>query len=151
MIIRKVERDDIDSFVNVYEKSYEDLKEYAYRKRREIKNYFKWLYSRDKDGFLLVEDQEPIAFVACDANWYSFFERRKVGEVHELFVLPEYRNKGIGTKLLLVALDYAKNRGRRKAELWVGERNYRARRFYKKLGFEETGSWGKWIRMVRNL
>ncbi len=152
MIIRRVKRGDIDTFVEVYEKAYKGLEEYAYTKRRDIRNYFKWLYSRDKDGFMVAEvDGRAVGFVACDTNWISMLEGEKTGEIHELFVLPEYRNRGIGSTLLLKAIEYAKEKGRTYAELWVGRTNYRARRFYKKFGFAESGEWGKWIRMTKKL
>ncbi len=150
MRIRNVRREDIDAFVKVYEEAYKGLEEYAYTKRRDIRNYFKWLYSRDKDGFMIVEDDDrAVGFVACDTNWVSIFERKKVGEIHEIFVLPEYRGKGIGTELMRLAIKYAQKKGRNVAELWVGRKNYRARKFYVKLGFKEVGEWGKWIRMVK--
>ncbi|WP_202318441.1 GNAT family N-acetyltransferase [Archaeoglobus neptunius] len=152
MIVRTVERDDISSFVEVYTKAYEGLEEYAYTRRREIRNYFKWLFSRDRDGFMVAEvDGEVVGFVACDTNWISVFERQKVGEIHELFILPEWRCRGIGSVLLGRAIEYSKSRGRRIAELWAGRTNYRARRFYSSHGFREAGEWGKWIRMIRDL
>ncbi len=150
MRIRNVRREDIDAFVKVYEEAYRGLEEYAYTRRRDIRNYFKWLYSRDKDGFMIAEDgDKAVGFVACDTNWISIFERKKVGEIHEIFVLPEYRGRGIGTELMRLAIEYARKRGRNVAELWVGRKNYRARKFYERLGFREAGEWGKWIRMVK--
>jgi ribosomal protein S18 acetylase RimI-like enzyme len=152
VLIRKAERGDIDSFVEVYAASYKGMEEYAYTKRREIRNYFKWLQSRDRDGLMVaVVDDKVVGFVACDTNWISVFERRRVGEIHELFVLPEFRGRGVGSELLKTALNYARDRKRDTAELWVGRTNYRARRFYTVHGFEEAGEWGKWVRMKRDL
>ena len=152
MIIRKVLRSDASSFVDVYEKSYRGLEEYAYTRRRDVRNYFKWLHSRDSEGFMVAEiGGTAVGFVACDANWISIFEGVRVGEIHELFVLPEWRLKGIGSALLQKALEYAVKRGRGLAELWVGRTNYRARKFYQRFGFVESGEWGKWIRMIKRL
>ncbi len=151
-MIRKVGREDLQHFVDVYIQAYRGLEEYAYTRRRDVKDYFRWLMNRDSEGFMVAEiEGRPVGFVACDANWISIFERRKVGEIHELFVLPEYRGRGIGSKLLAAAMDYARSRGRDLAELWVGRTNYRARRFYEKRGFVEKGEWGRWIRMVREI
>lgn len=152
MEIRKADRSGIDDFVRVYIESYRGLENYAYTRKRDIKNYFKWLLSRDKDGVMVaLINSEAVGFVACDTNWFSVFERKKVGEVHELFILPEYRGKGIGAKLLGKALEYARERERKVAELWVGRTNYRARRFYASQSFEEGGEWGKWVRMRKEL
>ncbi|AAB90723.1 GNAT family N-acetyltransferase [Archaeoglobus fulgidus] len=131
MEIRRADKDDLDDFVRVYVESYRGLEDYAYTRKRDVKNYFKWLLSRDKDGVMVAEiDGEAVGFVACDTNWFSIFERKKVGEIHELFVLPEFRGEGIGAKLMEKALEYALERNRKVAELWVGRTNYRARRFY---------------------
>lgn len=144
-------REDLEEFVKVYFKSYEGLEEYAYRTRRDVKSYFKWLFSRDKDGFMVAEVEDvAVGFVACDTNWIGL-EFESVGEIHEIFVLPDYRGRGIGTELLNAALTYALKKGRKVAGLWVGKTNYVARRFYKERGFREFGEFGKWIRMVRKL
>ncbi len=151
MQIRRVERRDIDDFTRIYTEAYRGLEEYAYTKRRDIRNYFKWLYSRDRDGFFVAVGDEAVGFVACDTNWISVFEGRKVGEIHELFVLPEHRGKGVGSSLLYRAISYATEKGRKKAELWVGRTNFKARKFYLRHDFREAGEWGKWIRMVKDL
>jgi len=150
--IRRAEVSDVEKFIEVYLRAYSGMEKYAYTRRRDVKNYFKWLLSRDSEGFMVAEvDGVVTGFVACDTNWFSIFERKKVGEIHELFVLPEYRGRGIGSKLLLLSVEYAAKKGRDVAELWVGKTNYRARRFYLSHGFEERGEWGKWIRMRKDL
>ncbi len=151
MKIRNANTNDLDSFVRLYQISYKNMEEYAYTRKREIKWYFKWLMKRDEYGFFVAEIKEPVGFVACDANWISFFEGKKLGEIHELFVDPDYRNRGVGRKLLDVGIEYAKSRGRELIELWVGMTNHTAKEFYKKVGFIESGVWGKWIRMIKEI
>ncbi|MBC7130859.1 GNAT family N-acetyltransferase, partial [Candidatus Bathyarchaeota archaeon] len=97
------------------------------------------------------KDGKPVAIGACDTNWFSPFDGGLVGEIHELFVHPSYRGRGIGRTLVEKAIEYARSRGRRKAGLWVGVKNYGAKEFYRKLGFEETVTLGKWTRMVRRI
>jgi|Deesub1362B_J571_1020462.scaffolds.fasta_scaffold00066_25 ribosomal protein S18 acetylase RimI-like enzyme len=154
--LRRVSLEDLKDFVRVYRDSYKDLEEYAYTKTRQIKSYFKWMFSRDKDGFIIAETKnengkEVLGFIMVDANWFSPFEMKKVGEIHELVVLPEFRKRGIGKRLVSKGFDYIKSKNRKIAELWVGYRNYYAQRFYKKLGFEERNSFGKWIRMTKEV
>lgn len=151
MIIRKVSPKDIDAFVETYTKAYEELKDYRYTSRSDVKSYFKWLYKRDKEGFLVAEiDGKVVGFAAGDSNWINL-EGERVLEIHEIFVIPEMRGKGIGKKLLERLLEYGEKKGLKLAELWVGEKNYRAIAFYKALGFKETGLWGKWLRMIKPL
>ncbi len=151
MKIRKVNPQDIEKFTEAYIKAYETFNDYKYRTRKEVKNYFKWLYKRDKDGFWVAEEKETFAgCVAGDAYWVNP-EGEKVLEIHEIFVIPEFRGRGIGTMLLEKILSYGIEQGKKLAELWVGKTNYSAIKFYKKFGFKEAGVWGKWLRMLKSL
>jgi len=151
MKIRQVKLNDINDFIETYVKAYEELENYKYKTRKEIKNYFKWLYNRDKEGFLVAEENnKAVGFAAGDANWINL-EGEKVLEIHEIFVLPEFRKKGVGSKLLNEILSYGIKKGRRLAELWVGKTNYKAIDFYKRFGFKKAGKWGKWLRMIKSL
>jgi len=149
--IRNVMSKDAKVFVRLYATSYRGLEEYAYTNKKDIKRYFYWLLSRDPKGFFIVELNEPIGFIACDANWFSRFEGEVLGEIHELFVHPKYRGQGIGRLLVDRAIEYLKSRGRRTIGLWVGIKNFHAKKFYKKMGFIETISAGKWIRMIKRI
>jgi ribosomal protein S18 acetylase RimI-like enzyme len=151
MRIRQVKPNDINDFIETYIKAYEELENYKYRTRKEIKNYFKWLYNRDKEGFIVAEENnKSVGFAGGDTNWINF-EGEKVLEIHEIFVLPEFRKRGIGSQLLKHLLSYGIKKDRKLAELWVGKTNYRAINFYKKFGFKEAGEWGKWLRMTKSL
>ena len=104
--IRNATNDDLDSFIQIYREAYRGLEEYAYTKTKDIRWYFRWLMNRDRDGFFVAEvDGKPVGFVGCDANWVSLFENDTVGEIHEIFVHPDWQRKGIGKILLLKALD----------------------------------------------
>jgi len=151
--IRNVTGDDIRSFVQVYREAYAGLEEYAYRRNREIKNYFRWLIKRDADGLFLAEtdEKEVVGFVACDANWFSPVEGGDAGEIHELFVKPEFQRRGVGRALLKTSLNYMKSKRKKYIGLWVGISNNKAIQFYRKMGFTEDGTWGKWLRMTLNL
>ncbi len=148
--IKVADKEDVEKFVEGYVCAYKDLEDYKYRTRREVKNYFKWLFKRDPEGiFIMEEDGKLVGIVACDSNWVT--EKGRVLEIHELFVLPEYRGTGAGEKLLDIALGYAKKKGLKKVMLWVGKGNERAIRFYKKEGFKIVGEQGKWLRMEKSL
>lgn len=151
MRIRRVELRDLQSFVKLYKLSYEGLEEYAYVRDGDIKDYFKWLLKRDQGGFFVVELSTPVAFIACDTNWFSPFEGTVLGEIHEIFVHPDYRRMGIGSSLLNEAMMYAKNRERKIMGLWVGVKNFSAKEFYGRKGFSETISIGKWTRMIKRI
>lgn len=54
-------------------------------------------------------------------------------------VISEYRGQGIGYRLLVKALEEAKNRGLEKVELEVFASNHRAISLYENLGFSREG------------
>ncbi len=54
-------------------------------------------------------------------------------------VLPEFRGKGIGRRLIETTLDKAKSQGITRIELWVFEDNKKAFELYKRMGFEVEG------------
>jgi len=149
--IRNATKENRKSFVKIYSEAYSNLEEYAYRSNKETKRYFNWLFQRDPDGFFVAEIGEPVGFIACDANWFSFEGDGDSGEIHELFVKPEYQRRGIGKNLLLHGIKYLENMGKKRVGLWVGIKNTVAIDFYRKMGFKKGECWGKWLRMVLRL
>jgi GNAT superfamily N-acetyltransferase len=79
---------------------------------------------RDFAGEIFVAEvpdaDGPIGFVAFDRH-----------ELHALYLLPDYWNRGIGRHLLEAAVGVS--------ELWVLRDNFRARRFYEVHGWRADG------------
>jgi ribosomal protein S18 acetylase RimI-like enzyme len=63
-----------------------------------------------------------------------------VSEVVALNVGPDAWRCGVGTALMIDALDRLRRGGRRMVSLWVVDGNDRAQRFYARLGFEFDGT-----------
>jgi ribosomal protein S18 acetylase RimI-like enzyme len=67
------------------------------------------------------------------------------GYIYGVRVRPEFRNRGIGTQLLLAAEAELIERGFSYATLNVGQENFEARRLYERLGYRiiapESGRW----------
>lgn len=88
-------------------------------------------------GFVCENNDQPVG-----AIWGRVFDESGKGfgfiddKTPELgmAVLPEYRNKGIGNKLLQLFLNEAKRRGYRAVSLSVDKRNP-AKRLYDRAGF----------------
>jgi ribosomal protein S18 acetylase RimI-like enzyme len=66
-------------------------------------------------------------------------------------VSPRWRGRGIGRRLMDHAFALGIQRHCPTATLWVGKGNQKALAWYKQLGFEVVGSWGRWFRMRRAL
>ena len=75
-----------------------------------------------------------------------------MSEIHELFVVPEMRGRGVGNALLQRGLAYFCEKNLHIAELrvgisnWVGISNH-TQKFYEKAGFKGAEIVGKWLRM----
>ncbi len=64
--------------------------------------------------------------------------KRGWGEIHTLYILPEYWGHGYGGALFDHSVAWLKRQGYDNIFLWVLNTNMRARRFYEKHGFMET-------------
>jgi RimJ/RimL family protein N-acetyltransferase len=64
--------------------------------------------------------------------------RRKDAE-YIIFILPDYQNRGLGTALTKLVIDYLRERGLKKVFLEVEADNAMAIRLYRKFRFEFCG------------
>lgn len=84
-------------------------------------------------------------WIACDAEdtavgFISYFKKDQECEITTLYLLPQYQNLGIGTKLMDAALiDASQCNSCSSLSLWVLKTNLTAISFYEKLGFESDG------------
>ena len=90
--------------------------------------------------FVQLIDKEPIAFCAVR----ECHEKPFVGYAYikDLYVMPQWQNKGFGKKLLMHTLRTMRNSGYMNAVLQTAESNSGARRFYERFGFERRGLGG---------
>ena len=106
-----------------------------------------------KSGFVPVdadhlEDNKPDGFrpehvrfarVGGQRVGYLFLrETSGGGFIEEVAVLPELAGAGIGTALLISALEYLRDRGHKTVQLTVEEDNTAALKMYARLGFDEV-------------
>ena len=73
--------------------------------------------------YMLVEEK-PIGVVSVTK-----------GLIEDLYILPDMKNMGYGTKLLLYAVGQCTDT----PTLWILENNINAERLYRRIGFKETG------------
>ena len=74
--------------------------------------------------FMLIH-QNPIGIVSLKDNL-----------IEDLYVLPDYQNRGYGSMLLRYAISQSNG----KPTLWILENNTRAQRLYQRVGFRQTGN-----------
>jgi ribosomal protein S18 acetylase RimI-like enzyme len=96
---------------------------------------------------ILGQNHEVTVAVDGDAILGFCAPRREPGEPVEIAALyldPAHFRRGTGTLLLRETLVRLRARGDEQVTLWVLEGNARARAFYARHGFAETGERGHW-------
>jgi ribosomal protein S18 acetylase RimI-like enzyme len=104
----------------------------------------KWLAdSDDVMGLIAYEDNWPCGFVmglvGSFINGSMDWECRDSVTIAKTWVDPRVRRKGIAKSLTDTVKDWACEKGIKKLELQVTENNEAAKKFYKYLGFTDTG------------
>ena len=78
-------------------------------------------------------------FFSEDYSCFPLMKQWKALELKRIYVLKEYHGKGIAQKLLDYYFEYVHEQEYEVAWLGVWENNLRARRFYEKYGFVNSG------------
>lgn len=106
-----------------------------------------WLMAYDPPpsgpGRVLVDSWDTRAGSATAVTTYcgtiqGIRDRSGMGAVQNLGIVPEHRGRGLGTVLLLAALDGFRRAGLRRAFLEVTAQNDGAIRLYRRLGFSKA-------------
>lgn len=97
----------------------------------------------DVDGFnfFAIVDNVPVGYIQFKEDYSSFAEIKKWRslELKRLYVQKEFHGKGIANMLMNLFLDHARQHTYEVAWLGVWEFNFRAQKFYRKYGFEDSG------------
>jgi len=83
---------------------------------------------------LAFDGDRPVGAATCFVG-FSTFAARPLVNIHDLVVLPEYRGKGLGRRLMEAVEQRARDLGCCKITLEVLDRNARALGAYKAFGF----------------
>ena len=88
--------------------------------------------------FVAAAGDRTVGFISGELRQGSpTFHPRTWASVDDVFVEPEYRNRGMGRALLQSVSDWAQERGADGISLQVAAANARGRKFYEDLGFRE--------------
>ncbi len=134
-LLRVARPRDLDELVRIEEACFQE-----HRFRRE---YLDWIVHNRK-ALALVEDDGRRLIGAC----MIFFEARQ-SRVLSIAVLPEFRRRGLGTRMMQAVERASLERGCSMIRLEVATRNVTAIEFYRELGYETDGllpryySWGE--------
>ncbi|MFX0096933.1 MAG: GNAT family N-acetyltransferase [Candidatus Hodarchaeota archaeon] len=72
-------------------------------------------------------------------GWFFYLARVEENElfIDSLAVAKDMRSKGVGSSMINSIVDFARSKGYLRVKLWVMEKNWRAKKLYKKKGFKE--------------
>jgi diamine N-acetyltransferase len=97
----------------------------------------------DNDNFFFFEEEGIVkGYMRINAkhdNPLEVFKNKKAIELVRLYVLKEFHGMGIANKLMDFAFNFARKNGFNLMYLSVWEYNFRARGFYEKHGFLNSG------------
>lgn len=96
--------------------------------------------SENKQYFVAEEDEHLVGVVVIDLISECPISKAKLPELTTLYVQEYFTSKGIGAKLLAMALEYCHSLNLPKLWLTVNSENSRAIDFYSGLGFTSLGT-----------
>lgn len=87
--------------------------------------------------YVAEEDEKIVGFITGEIlpkkEWYTV----QLGTINNLYVLEDYRHKGIGKQLMQTMINSFKEKGIETFELYAFSNNVDALKFYEKLGFKK--------------
>lgn len=100
-----------------------------------------WLFDRQKAEVLFaVAEGKEVGFALYFHNFSTFLGRAGL-YLEDLFVLPEYRGRGVGKAILRRLAALAVERGCGRLEWWCLDWNAPSIAFYRSLGAEPMSDW----------
>ncbi|MCL2329351.1 MAG: GNAT family N-acetyltransferase [Bacteroidetes bacterium] len=84
--------------------------------------------------FIAETEEETVCGFALIYKTFSTFKAKTNFYIEDLYVFPEFRNKGVGFSLFNFIKEYAQKYGAQKIEWYVNNANIGAIDFYKKIG-----------------
>lgn len=120
MKIRKFELNDLNQILSIENISFD--KPYN-------SETFIIYHSEEPNGFMVLTEKDKII-------GYIIATSKNSGRIISIAILPKYRGKGLGVKLMKTGLNYLKKKGKNIATLEVAKSNKKAQNFYSKFGFK---------------
>ncbi len=87
-------------------------------------------------GFLVSTGDNFAGLANCNIN-FSTFQAKKLINIHDFIVAPEFRNQGVGHFLLRAIINYAADNDFCRVNLEVRDDNAPAKSLYRKMGFND--------------
>ena len=143
-IIRRMSMEEIPDCVNVIRNAFKTVADEFGFTEENAPRFTAFATDENRLGYQFCIEKKPMFVYLHQGSivgYYSlaFLENGNV-ELNNLSVLPEYRHRCIGEKLLEDAKEQAKKFGKEKIEIGIVEENVKLRKWYEQLGFIHTGT-----------
>ena len=147
-MVRRIRREDRENFLRLSEMFYASPAVLHGVPEKYHEDMFEELMRSDEyaDGYILEADGKCVGY-GLTAKSYSREAGGRVLWLEELFILEEYRSRGLGREFFAAAEEYASANGFARIRLEVEEDNVRARSLYQRLGYEDL----TYLQMVKEL
>ena len=107
----------------------------------DVESLADWIFTRQKaEVIFALEDDKEVGFALFFHNFSTFLGRAGL-YLEDLYVLPEYREKGYGKGLLQTLAAIAVERGCGRLEWWCLDWNQPSIDFYLSLGAQPMNEW----------
>jgi len=138
MSIRKAKKEDIESIVKLLYHLFTQEKEFIFNKKLHKKALKKIIQDKNIGEIFLIIKNKKV--VGCVNILYSISTAlgSKVAFLEDMIILPQYRSKSLGTKLLKYTINYLRKKRIKRITLLTDKDNYQAQRFYEKLHFKPS-------------
>ena len=140
--VQKLRSISIETFRDTFEEqnTEEDLCNYL-EKAYTIEQLKTELLNQDSEFYFIYDEYDLAGYLKININEaQSETNGEEALEIERIYVLPEFKGKGLGKILIQQAVERAQFH--QKTNIWLGvwEHNQAALAFYKKLGFVQTGA-----------
>ncbi len=141
--IRIARKDEVGELQNLNDKAFIDNPKYDedfdsnWSHSKYAKEYFTELLNNNRSVCMIVEDGSTSIGYAAVAPKPILYRHSRYCEIQNIGIIPEYRKRGIGKKLMPECFKWARSQGYQKIYLNSFFNNKNAIEFYKKNGFSE--------------
>ena len=132
----KLSKENINEYVDIYNKSFMDMPHGTYIEMEDAKGYLE-NKNDNEDYFIVIDKGESIGFLNIIIKGNKGF--------FDIGLIKEYRGKGCGKRLLETAIQYLNEKQVEEICLTVIEKNSIAYEMYKKRGFKVHNKISDWI------
>ena len=87
--------------------------------------------------YVAEENEQIVGFITAEVLKKKVWYNVPLGSINNIFVLEEYRGKGIGKALMKTMMNTLQDVGITNIQLEAYSKNSKAIKFYEKLGFEK--------------